>query len=247
MTAPLLLIHGFTGSSASWDAVKRELASPATLVSPLGHGGGDTLEASVRNWDDELRRLVAAFPAERVHLVGYSLGARLALGIALTYPHHVERVTLLSGHTGLATDAERRERRAADARWCSLLEAEGVEGFVNAWEAQPLFASQQSLPAGVRADHRAHRLRHDAEGLTRSLRVTGLAEMPDYAPQLALLTMGVTVMAGELDPKFLALGRATSERVRDSRFVVAPGAGHDLLLERPDLVALVLREPTQKP
>jgi len=247
MTAPLLLIHGFTGSSASWDAVQRELASPATVVSPLGHGGSAELEAPVRHWEDELARLVAAFPAERVHLVGYSLGARLTLGLALTYPQHLARLTLLSGHTGLTTDAERHDRRTADARWCSLLEAEGIEAFVNAWEAQPLFASQQGLPAAVRADHRAHRLHHDAQGLARSLRVTGLAEMPDYAPRLASLSMSVTVMAGELDPKFLALGRATSERVRDSRFVVAPGAGHDLLLERPDLVALVLREPTQKP
>lgn len=247
MTAPIVLIHGFTGSSASWDGVRRALDAEPALASPLGHGEPGAPHPSIQTWDDELRRLVASFPPEPVHLGGYSLGARLALGLALTYPERVARLTLISGHTGLTTDAERRERRSSDAGWCSLLETNGIEAFVNAWEGQPLFASQQGLPASVRAQHRAERLRHDARGLARSLRVTGVAEMPDYAPRLASLTLPVTVMAGELDPKFLGLGRAASERIRGSRFVVAPSAGHDLLLERPDLVALVLREPTQKP
>ena len=247
MTPPLVLIHGFTGSPASWDGVRRSLDTEPACVSPLGHGGLGAPSTNIQTWEDELARLVAAFPSGPVHLVGYSLGARLALGIALTYPSTIARLTLISGHTGLANEADRHERRAADARWCTLLENQGIEAFVNAWEAQPLFASQASLPATLRAEHRAARLRHSPGGLARSLRVTGLAEMPDYAPRLAALTAPLTVMVGELDAKFLGLGRATSERVRGSRFVVAPSAGHDLLLERPDLVALVLRDPTPKP
>jgi 2-succinyl-6-hydroxy-2,4-cyclohexadiene-1-carboxylate synthase len=247
MTPPLVLIHGFTGSSASWDGVRRLLDAEPAVASPLGHGEPGAPNPPIQSWNDELGRLVASFPAEPVHLVGYSLGARLALGIALTYPGRAARLTLISGHTGLTTDAERRERRSADAGWCSLLETNGIEAFVNAWESQPLFASQRGLPEGVRAEHRAQRLRHDARSLARSLRVTGLGEMPDYAPRLASLALPLTVMAGELDAKFLGLGRAASKRVRGSRFVVAPSAGHDLLLERPDLVALVLRDPTQKP
>jgi 2-succinyl-6-hydroxy-2,4-cyclohexadiene-1-carboxylate synthase len=246
VTTPLVLIHGFTGSSASWDGVRRSLDTEPACVTLLGHGGHGAPHPNIRTWDDELARLLAFFPNGPVHLAGYSLGARLALGIALTYPSTVARLTLISGHTGLGTDAV-RERRDADARWCTLLESQGIEAFVNAWEAQPLFASQASVSASARAELRAGRLRHAPLGLARSLRVTGLAEMPDYAPRLATLGMPLTVMAGELDAKFLMLGKRTSDRVRGSRLVVAPGAGHDLLLERPDLVALVLRDPTPKP
>ncbi|HEX5100756.1 MAG TPA: alpha/beta fold hydrolase [Polyangiaceae bacterium] len=247
MTAPLVLIHGFVGSSASWDGVRRSLDTAPALVSPLGHGEPGAPNPNIESWAQELERLVAALPAEPVHLAGYSLGARLALGMTLTYPARIARLTLVSGHTGLATDAERRERRESDARWCSLLEAQGIEAFVDAWEAQPLFATQAALPAALRAEHRAQRLAHDARGLALALRVVGLAEMPHYAPRLEELRIPVTVMAGELDTKFLTLARAAAERVRGSRFVVAPSAGHDLLLERPDLVALVLRDPNQKP
>lgn len=247
MTQPLVLIHGFTGCAASWDGVRRSLDTAPALVSPIGHGEPGAPHPNLQTWEQELERLVATFPAAPVHLAGYSLGARLALGVALAFPARVARLTLISGHSGLVTDAERAERRAADARWCDLLEGEGIEAFVDAWEAQPLFASQAAVPAELRARHRAQRLAHDPRALARSLRVTGLAEMPDYGPRLASLTPPVTVMAGELDAKFLALGRATTERAPGSRFVVAPSAGHDLLLERPDLVALVLRDPNQKP
>jgi 2-succinyl-6-hydroxy-2,4-cyclohexadiene-1-carboxylate synthase len=172
-----------------------------------------------------------------VHLAGYSLGARVALGLALAYPERIARLTLISGQAGLATDAERSERRRADARWCALLEQGGITAFVDEWEAQPLFATQARLPSELREAHRALRLRHDPHGLAHSLRMTGLAAMPYFSPRLDTLSMPVAVLAGELDSKFVALGRELAAAVRRSRFVVAPNAGHDLLLEAPDLVA----------
>ena len=244
MTRPLVLVHGFTGWNTSWDRVKAGLRTHSRCISPLGHSGPNELEDRVRCWDDELGRIVSLMPPEPVHLAGYSLGARLALGIALAFPARVARLTLISGHTGLPTEAERTERRASDARWCALLETEGIAGFVESWEAQPLFATQARLSASLRAEQRAIRLSHDPHGLVRALRVIGLAEMPDYATRLASLAAPLTVLVGELDAKFLALGRAASERSPNGRLVVVPNAGHDLLLERPDLVALVLSEPT---
>jgi len=243
MTPPLVTLHGFTGSPANWDNVTGSLAAPVIQLTPLGHAPeAAPAEAAVRTWNDELARLAALLPPEPVHLAGYSLGARLALGLALTFPARITRLTLVSGHTGLPAEADRAERRASDARWCALLETQGIEAFVNAWEAQPLFATQAALPEVARGEHRARRLAHAPGGLARSLRVTGLAEMPDYAPRLASLGVPVTLLAGELDAKFLELGRAASARLPNGRFVLAPSAGHDLLLERADLVALVLRE-----
>lgn len=243
MMPPLVTLHGFTGRPAQWEKAARSLGAPARHLSPLGHAPDpNATEANVRSWEDELTRLAGLLPTEPVHLAGYSLGARLALGLALTFPARVARLTLVSGHTGLTTERERIERRASDARWCTLLETQGIEAFVNAWEAQPLFATQAALPEVERLAHRAARLAHDPRALARSLRATGLAEMPDYAPRLATLAVPVTLAAGELDAKFVGLGRAAAARLAQGRLVIAPNAGHDLLLERPDLVALVLRE-----
>lgn len=242
MTA-LVLLHGFTGSPASWDAVVQRVGGPPPLRPVLlGHGAPAGSEA--QTFAEELERLVALFPSEPVHLAGYSLGARLALGIALAHPKRVARVTSISGQPGLASEAARAERRRADAEWCALLETHGIERFVDGWERQALFATQTKINAELRARHRAARLRHDPAGLARSLRVLGLAEMPDLAPLLPNISVPVTLLAGELDPKFLALGRQLVAAVPRARLVVAPNAGHDLLLEAPDLVA---RELTQAP
>jgi 2-succinyl-6-hydroxy-2,4-cyclohexadiene-1-carboxylate synthase len=230
----LVLLHGFTGSVASWDAVAAKLGQPTPSRPPLlGHGALDTERVST--FDAEVTRLAAQLPAEPVHLAGYSLGARLALGLAVAYPERVARLTLVSGQAGLASELERDERRRADARWCRLLEQRGLAAFVDAWEAQPLFATQSRLPP--RAARRLERLSHEPHGLVRSLQVTGLAEMPDYGPYLGSLSMPVAVLAGELDRKFVTLGHELTARLRRGRFVVLPEAGHDLLLEAPDLVA----------
>jgi 2-succinyl-6-hydroxy-2,4-cyclohexadiene-1-carboxylate synthase len=247
---PLVLLHGFTGSPASWDAVVQVLPPGTTAFRPtlLGHGGFseaaarasegvDTSDERVYPFEEELARLTRLLPPEPVHLCGYSLGARLALGIALSHPARIARLTLVSGQPGLTSDPARAERRGSDAAWCALLEASGIEAFVNAWEAQPLFASQAALPEAARARQRAIRLAHDPIGLARSLRVTGLAEMPDYGPRLRELSVPVTLLVGELDAKFLAFGREMSARLPAARLRIAPSAGHDLLLERPDLVA----------
>ncbi|HTQ05841.1 MAG TPA: alpha/beta fold hydrolase [Polyangiaceae bacterium] len=240
---PFVFLHGFTGSPASWDGVAASLAGARPLrPALLGHGAVEAED--VRSFGDEVNRLAGAFPREPVHLAGYSLGARLALGIALAHPERVARLTLVSGQPGLADDALRAERRRADARWCELLETHGIERFVDAWEAQPLFLTQTKIKPELRARHRAERLGHDPNGLARSLRTVGLAEMPNFAPELACLRVPVVLLAGELDAKFSALGREMLGRVAHARLALAPNAGHDLLLEAPDLVA---RELTRQP
>jgi 2-succinyl-6-hydroxy-2,4-cyclohexadiene-1-carboxylate synthase len=237
--APLFLLHGFTGSPASWDAVLALLPErPALRPALLGHGAPPP---EARTFSDEVSRLAALLPDEPVHLAGYSLGARLALSLALARPERLGRLTLMGVHPGLPTNKEKNDRRESDAGWRRLLTEEGIERFLDAWDAQPLFATRTRLPQAVTAPHRTARLRHDAHGLARSLEVLGLAEMPDCRSELPRLTMPVTLLAGALDEKFLGLAGELARALPHATLRAAPGAGHDLLLERPDLVAVELR------
>ncbi|MET0795283.1 MAG: alpha/beta fold hydrolase [Polyangiaceae bacterium] len=240
----LLALHGFTGSPDSWRFLA-ESASHWLAPSLIGHAGADAAP-QVSSFQDEVERLAAvASDAQPLHVIGYSLGARLALGIALRYPERVARLTLVSGHPGLGSEAERRARRAADGLWIALLLERGLLAFLAAWEAQPLWASQARLAKSVRDRKRAERLTHDAPGLAHSLRVTGLAEMPNYAERLAELRMPVQLLAGELDPKFCALARTMAAHLSQPTLDIVPGAGHDLLLERPEFVTEVIRRGNQ--
>ena len=243
----LLALHGFTGSPDSWGFLRdggRRYLAPALV----GHAGSDE-SARIIGFEDEvdrLARLAAGTPNDGpVHVVGYSLGARLALGLALRHPERVARLTLISGHPGLASEVERSARRDADSAWVELLLGRGVLAFVDAWETLPLWATQAELSESKRGRRRAERLSHDAAGLARSLRVTGLGEMPYYADRLGEIGVPVDILAGELDLKFSSLARSMAERLRHPTLEVVPGAGHDLLLERPEFVTEVIRRGIQ--
>lgn len=231
-----LLLHGFTGAPESF----AELAAPAGSVAPVlgGHLGSPVLGGY---WD-EVERL-AALGADCDGLLAYSLGGRLALGILARYPERFRRSVIVSAHPGLKTEAEREARREGDARFVRVLREQGLEAFVDRWQALPLWATQQTLPGGVRSAQRAQRLRHTAEGLAASLAHHGLGEMPDLRPDLAHVRGDVRLLAGEHDAKFAELSRELSRIIPTAQLAIVPGAGHNLLLERPALCRELLNAP----
>jgi 2-succinyl-6-hydroxy-2,4-cyclohexadiene-1-carboxylate synthase len=237
---PLLTLHGFTGSPRSWDFLPPQKELPRLDPALLGHAGSDA-GGEVQSFEDEVDRLALLAPESGVHVVGYSLGARLALGLALRHPKRVTRLTLLSCHPGLHTPAERAARRASDQAWCDILLRRGVPAFVDAWQAQSLWYSQKQLPDALRQQRQSERLSHTAQGLALSLRLTGLGEMPDYGARLAELRVPVTLLAGAIDGKFSALAKHMAERLPQATLQIVAGAGHDLLLERPELVTALIR------
>src|SRR5690348_15976815 len=105
---PLFLLHGFTGSPASWDDVLSALPdAEAHRPALLGHAPETERTRAVRTFADEVARLAELLPPDPVHLCGYSLGARLALALALAHPARIARLTLISGQPGLPNEAER--------------------------------------------------------------------------------------------------------------------------------------------
>ncbi len=244
MTA-LLLLHGFTGSTGSWDFLPEQPKLRRFTPALVGHSGSGA-GSEVSDFAAEVDRLAQlSAEASALHVVGYSLGARLALGFALRHPTRVSRLTLISGHPGLGSDAERIERRAADERWCELLLSRGLLAFVDAWQAQPLWATQAGLDETTLSRKRSERLSHDAAGLARSLRVTGLAEMPNYGRELPRIEAPLTLLAGALDTKFRTLAEQMAKTVAHAELAIVDGAGHDLLLERPEFITEVIRRGNQ--
>ncbi|HEY4159217.1 MAG TPA: alpha/beta fold hydrolase [Polyangiaceae bacterium] len=243
MTA-LCLLHGFTGSPKSFAAVLEGLQRPALTPPLLGHSGAPA-SAETGSFEQEVDRLAALTAARApLTLVGYSLGARLALGLTVRHPALVASLLLISGHPGLITSEEREARVLADRHWQTLLEERGLEAFVTAWQAEPIWNSQARLPLELRERKRHERLSHDPLGLARSLEVTGLGRMPSYRERLAEIRVPVCLVAGALDAKFCALAGEMADALPRAQVVYAPDAGHDLLLERPDLITeLLAKEP----
>jgi 2-succinyl-6-hydroxy-2,4-cyclohexadiene-1-carboxylate synthase len=225
-----VLLHGFAGTPAAWDDVLAAwpAGSPRAIALALpGHG-----EPAPDSWEQALDDVSAYLPGGAT-VVGYSLGARIALG--LLERDACARAVLISVNPGLASEAERAQRRADDARWATLLRTDGVAAFAEAWEAQPLFASAARASAERRARRRAARLELDAEDLARSLETMGLAEMPDYRAILREKAARVRLVTGALDEKFCAIARGLP-----APLTVLPDVGHDPTLEAPEVLALTV-------
>jgi len=211
-------LHGFAGDPASWDDVPID----GERVALPGHLGGGPVE---RDWTGNIAAIAARI--ERCDaVVGYSLGARVALGLVIG--GHAPRAVLISGNPGIA-DAERAARRAGDAAWARLARERGTAAFVDAWQAQPLFATQARAPAERLAARRARRLALDPEQLARSLETMGLAEMPDYR---AHVDDRFALIVGADDAKYVAIARALAAPVE-----LVADSGHDPLLEQPVALA----------
>jgi 2-succinyl-6-hydroxy-2,4-cyclohexadiene-1-carboxylate synthase len=236
---PLVLLHGFTGSGALWRAHAAALAGRCRVIAPdlLGHGDSDAPPDPARYampWAlADLAALLDALGVGRAALLGYSLGGRVALAFAVEHPARVAALVLEGASPGIADPDERAARRAADAALAVRLERDGVAAFVDAWMAQPLFATQASLPDAVRAAARAQRLRNDPVGLAACLRGLGTGSQPSYWHRLHALSMPVLLLAGAHDAKFQALARAMRESIPDATLRVVPGAGHTTHLENP--------------
>lgn len=242
----VLLLHGFTGTRDTWRPHLGALRGfEAIAVDLLGHGGSDAPEDPARYGMEEtvadLLAVLDALEVRRAAVVGYSMGGRVALRLALRAPDRCWALVLESASPGIADEAERAARIAADEALAELLEREGIAAFVAHWESLPLWASQARLPEEVRAHLRRQRLQQRPLGLANSLRGLGAGRDLPVFGRLGELPMPVLLVTGGLDTKYVNLAREMAARIPNVRWVNVPDVGHAVHLEAPAAFAEALR------
>lgn len=230
--ARVLLLHGFTGDGRDWSLWPAD-APAAVAIDLPGHGGSPDPSG---DFGAEIPRLLAALPPSIDQVVGYSLGGRIALSLIAAAPDRFRVATILSAHPGLIDARQRELRRQADHRWIARLRAQGIRDFVDAWERQPLFATQATLAPALLAEQRARRLAQRAEGLASNLACFGLAEMPETWSALRRWPSRLRWLVGARDERFAAIAARVKEQRPATLLRHVPDAGHNLLLEAPAAV-----------
>jgi 2-succinyl-6-hydroxy-2,4-cyclohexadiene-1-carboxylate synthase len=251
----VVFLHGFLGQPEAWAPVVERVSELRPDVEPIapslpGHGKGAERVVGP-GFDDALDAMVDALSTGPALWVGYSMGARLALGVAARHPAIVRGLVLVSSHLGLPTDLERARRAAEDAAFADLADR-GIEAMVAAHVARPVLASQRGLPACLRDALDARRRDHEPEAIASALRALGLGAMPDLRAGLARLDVPVLTLAGADDPTYVALAREAARLAR-GEVTIVPNASHDVVLEDPEQVsaavvrALVAIDGTRRP
>lgn len=238
----LLLLHGYTGSGDSWRSLSARLAGSFRTVrlDLIGHGRSSAppeperygMERVVADLFALADRLGGA-PGLPFFLLGYSMGGRIALHAALRKPQRLRGLVLESASYGIPDPAERGERLRRDEALAASIEAGGVEAFVDRWERLPLFATQCALPPEVWRAQREQRLASSPQGLANALRGLSPGAHDALLNRLGEVAAPTLIVCGELDEKYVAIGRAMAAALPKARFEAIPGAGHNAHLERP--------------
>lgn len=163
-TAPtaVLMIHGFNVQGHTWDPIANELAEDYRVIVPdlRGHGRSSWAVDGyfVSNFVADLIGLLDDLGIRQCHVVGHSLGARIALGLAGSHPERVRRLVLSDNGPETPSDAAQRAKATGDRRAAR-------RGFRDEDEAADLYAEQHPEWKPVfRELHVRHQIRRNWAG-----------------------------------------------------------------------------------
>lgn len=245
----LLFLHGFMGSCEDWLPVMEALApNYCTIALDLpGHGRtrvdqpqGYAMAATARaivNWINEYHPKIDL-------IVGYSMGGRLALYLALAFPHCFPQAVLISASPGLISAKARKARQSLDLERSQQI-LKNFKDFLRLWYKQPLFASLWKTD--LQPELYRRRLRNNPEGLTYSLQYLGLGSQPSLWEKLPFHGQPLTLIAGELDPKFVAIAQQMERCCPQAEVVIIDAVGHNIPLENGQSIVQQLRRILQPP
>lgn len=245
---PLLLLHGFTGSLVTWTpfipAFSKEFTTIA--VDLIGHGQTDAphhwKRYTITKAADDLDALLRMLNVDTCHVLGYSMGGRLALMLACRFPNRIPSLILESSSPGLQTEQERNERRQADERLANFIERQGIEEFIHYWENIPLFQTQKRVRLEKRKSLRSNRLKNQTHGLANSLRGMGTGSQPSLWSSLPTLPMPVLLLAGAQDTKYVNIAQAMKKDIQQAQLEIVQDAGHTIHFEKSDQFSTLVLE-----
>ncbi|TCP29840.1 2-succinyl-6-hydroxy-2,4-cyclohexadiene-1-carboxylate synthase [Scopulibacillus darangshiensis] len=238
---PLLMLHGFTGTMATWEPFIQKWSKRYKIIAVDIVGHGQTTapnHISYYTMEHEASALIECLDVlaiEKVNILGYSMGGRLALYMKVHHPERVGNLILESSSPGLIESSERKERKNRDDALADRIMTKGLEAFVDDWEQLPLFATQKNLPLDKRQAIRTERMGQTAEGLANSLRGMGTGIQPSLWNDLSSISDKVYFIAGHLDQKFLDIGKRMVNRAPDGKLNVITQTGHAVHVEQPEI------------
>ena len=238
---PLVCFHGFSESGSTWNGIGVD-GYRLIRVDSMGHGrSAQPMELqpyTLPQMLSDLHTVIYAVAGERYALMGYSMGARLALLYALEYAEEVTHLVLESGSVGIEEEGERQDRYVADQALAERIRARDITWFSETWAKLDIFKTQQSLPPKVQQQIQGRRLLNSPHALAFTLEGSGQGTMPYVGHRLSELTMPVCYISGELDAKYTAIGARYFGDVHH----VVPQVGHNVHVEAPEAYQQMLEE-----
>lgn len=223
-----VLVHGFTQTHETWVDVIDSLKQNFEVIAVDAPNHGDSCDISL-NLESGAKAIGEV--GGNATYIGYSLGGRFCLTLALAEPQLVSRLVLISTTAGIEDKELRSERIRNDEELARRIEQIGVNQFIDEWLNQSLFAGLNN-----ETNQRGVRLKNTAIGLSSSLRLCGAGRQQPTWSRLKELTMPILVIAGANDEKYRRLAeRLVSEIGDNATLKIVENSGHTPHLEQPEI------------
>ncbi|MDA0683521.1 MAG: 2-succinyl-6-hydroxy-2,4-cyclohexadiene-1-carboxylate synthase [Bacteroidetes bacterium] len=239
----LIFLHGFLGDGQTWKQIADGCGRSAWAIDLPGHGRSNVVPSTSQDPFSDVAtafwQLVEERGVELVDLVGYSMGGRLAMHIALERPDKVRRLVLESAHPGLEAEVERHQRVQADAEWAKRIRNDWPQ-VVQAWHEQSVFTSLKG--SHLQSELMAEKQTGDPFSLSVALELFSTGRQNPLADRLSTLPMPVLFVSGEMDTRYCEIGERLVSRPGPIHHYIQKDAGHVVHREQPEAYLHVLKQ-----
>lgn len=238
--APLVMLHGFLGSQNDWQPLIAELPDHPCLALDLpGHGQHSNQPIpTVDDFPLWFAQQLQSRGIREYHLMGYSLGGRLAMRVAATEPAGLRSLIIENAHPGLTDATSRHTRAQQDEQWAARFVNEPLLSVLQDWYEQAVFSD---LSTQSKQELVTLRAENNPTALATVLRDYSLSRQPDYRHWIKTTSLPLLYLCGTEDHKFQSLGKALQQSTPALTLSVLFG-GHNLHRANPTAMASVLRE-----
>jgi 2-succinyl-6-hydroxy-2,4-cyclohexadiene-1-carboxylate synthase len=247
-SSTVMFLHGLTGSAENFDHIAVNLSCKCIAVDLPGHGKTNPIPDADRFRPErviaDLLKITQILAEGAVILVGYSMGARLAMQMALFHPSIIVKLVVESGNPGIVDETDRRNRLDQDKLLAQRIKLDYTH-FLKIWNRLPLFDSPASAPASPAGNFSKIQLAQNPAGIALSLVMNSTGLMAPMQNQLNNLTMPVHAITGANDHKYCSIWSDIKTHLPNINHNIIADAGHRVHLDNPQLYTNLLQNVIQ--
>ncbi|MEM9409618.1 MAG: alpha/beta fold hydrolase [Planctomycetota bacterium] len=216
------------GHPSDWDLVRESI----TRALPQVKTSAVSIKPA-KDWDSGIRNIAESIQSGSI-LVGYSMGARLALSIAIQFPNLLKGLVFISGNPGLESSEEKKTRSINDQQIAKQLDSQPLEIFLKKWYQQPIFDSMDETIRSSEVDRKL--CQNQPKIWAENLHAYSVARQPNNWPLLGTLSIPVLVLAGQDDEKYKKFAERIGSEVssQNIKIEIIPNCGHIIHREQPE-------------
>ena len=242
---PILFLHGFTGSSNSWDAIFEKIYHPTIAIDIPGHGrslfNDIKCDYTYKDFRNELYLSLSKLNIKKLHICAYSMGSRLAVSFAQKFPKMIKSLIIESGSLGIVDSMKKDERLSQDIKTAERI-INSYDDFIDDWKKNPLFEKQKERSPVQYKIQNDIRKSHSAQHLAKSLISFSKGTMPAFEEAFSLFKFPIYFINGEDDTKYIKVARDMMKINKKSIQYIVEKANHNINIENNEMYLTILNK-----